>query len=293
MSEDKLLKTEESNIRKVAKNKSNSDSNINKNYMRQICNSLSGDDYNPQKTVEIIQNYLKHDKDSMRLMYSELSNHLFSIFKNEKYESDYNFNIDKLYNYAMNDANMCGDCRKIIIKLFDHSSLVSYQITGIEKIAEEISEKVAEKNKKTLKSIMKNSKKTLKSIMKNSEKQYITILGIFASIVLAFTGGIAFSTSVLSNIDKASIYRLVFVTSLLGFMLFNTICVMFEFVREINNKSLNLTFKSILKKPLWLVPNMVFLVIMIISTLAYYCGSVQQRNINSKVSNNIHMEIKK
>lgn len=282
MNEDKLLKTEESNARKVAKNKSNSDSNINKNYMRQICNSLSDDDYDPQKTVEIIQDYLEYDKDSMRLMYSELSNHLFSIFKNEKYESDYNFNIDKLYNYAMNDANMCGDCRKIIIKLFDHSSLVSYQITGIEKIAEEISEKVAEKNKETL-----------MDSMKDSEKQYITILGIFASIVLAFTGGIAFSTSVLSNIDKASIYRLVFVTSLLGFMLFNTICVMFEFVREINNKSLNLTFKSILKKPLWLIPNMVFLVIMIISTLAYYCGSVQQRNINSKVSNNIHMEIKK
>lgn len=282
MNEDKLLKTEESNARKVAKNKSNSDSNINKNYMRQICNSLSDDDYDPQKTVEIIQDYLEYDKDSMRLMYSELSNHLFSIFKNEKYESDYNFNIDKLYNYAMNDANMCGDCRKIIIKLFDHSSLVSYQITGIEKIAEEISEKVAEKNKETL-----------MDSMKDSEKQYITILGIFVSIVLAFTGGIAFSTSVLSNIDKASIYRLVFVTSLLGFMLFNTICVMFEFVREINNKSLDLTFKSILKKPLWLVPNMVFLVIMIISTLAYYCGSVQQRNINSKVSNNIHMEIKK
>lgn len=282
MNEDKLLKTEESNARKVAKNKSNSDSNINKNYMRQICNSLSDDDYDPQKTVEIIQDYLEYDKDSMRLMYSELSNHLFSIFKNEKYESDYNFNINKLYNYAMNDANMCGDCRKIIIKLFDHSSLVSYQITGIEKIAEEISEKVAEKNKETL-----------MDSMKDSEKQYITILGIFASIVLAFTGGIAFSTSVLSNIDKASIYRLVFVTSLLGFMLFNTICVMFEFVREINNKSLDLTFKSILKKPLWLVPNMVFLVIMIISTLAYYCGSVQQRNINSKVSNNIHMEIKK
>lgn len=264
MNEEKLLKTEESNARKVAKNKSNSDSNINKNYMRQICNSLSDDDYDPQKTVAIIQDYLNHDKDSMRLMYSELSNHLFSIFKNEKYESDYNFNIDKLYNYAMNDVNMCGDCRKIIIKLFDHSSLVSYQITGIERIAEEISEKAAEKNKETL-----------MDSMKDSEKQYITILGIFASIVLAFTGGIAFSTSVLSNIDKASIYRLVFVTSLLGFMLFNTICVMFEFVREINNKSLNLTFKSILKKPLWLIPNMVFLVIMIISTLAYYCGSVQ------------------
>lgn len=292
MSEDKLLKTEKNNVGEAAKNKSNSDSNINENYMRQIYNSLSDDDYNPEKTVEIIQNYLEHDKDNLRLMYSDLSNHLFSIFKNEKYEMDYNLNINKLYEYAMNDADMCGDCKRIIIKLFDHSSLVSYQITGIEKIAEEISEKVVEKNKETLMDNVKNLEKTLMDSMKDSEKQYITILGIFASIVLAFTGGIAFSTSVLSNIDKASIYRLVFVTSLLGFILFNTICVMFEFVREINNKSLSLTFKTVFKKPLWMIPNIVFIAIMIISTLSYYCGSVQKRNINSKVSNSIHVEIR-
>nr|DAY22227.1 MAG TPA: hypothetical protein [Caudoviricetes sp.] len=273
MSEDKLLKTE------GPKNKSKSD--INTDYMKKIYKSLSGDDYNPKITIEIIKNYLAYSEDNMRLMYSELSNHLFSMFKNEKDESDYNYNIRKLYEHAMNDVDMCGDCKKIIIKLFDHSLLVSYQITGIKERAVEISEKVAEKNKKIL-----------MDIVKDSEKQYITILGIFASIVLAFTGGIAFSTSVLSNIDKASIYRLVFVTSLLGFILFNTICVMFEFVREINNKSLNLTFKTIFKKPLWMIPNIVFITIMIISTLSYYCGSVQKRNINSKVSNSIHMEIR-
>ena len=33
----------------------------------------------------------------------------------------------------------------------------------------------------------------------NMQKEYITILGIFAAIVLAFTGGIVFSSSVLEN----------------------------------------------------------------------------------------------
>ncbi len=33
----------------------------------------------------------------------------------------------------------------------------------------------------------------------NSQKEYITILGIFAAVVLAFTGGISFSTSVLTE----------------------------------------------------------------------------------------------
>ena len=34
------------------------------------------------------------------------------------------------------------------------------------------------------------------------QSEYITILGIFASIVLAFTGGMTFSTSVLENISS-------------------------------------------------------------------------------------------
>ena len=42
---------------------------------------------------------------------------------------------------------------------------------------------------------------------RDMQKEYITILGIFASIVLAFTGGMAFSSSILENIDKSSVYR--------------------------------------------------------------------------------------
>ncbi len=56
----------------------------------------------------------------------------------------------------------------------------------------------------------KNYEKLSEELNKQ-QTQYITILGIFASIVLTFVGGLAFSTSVLSNIDKANAYRLVFV----------------------------------------------------------------------------------
>lgn len=69
------------------------------------------------------------------------------------------------------------------------------------------------------------------------EKQYITILGIFAAIVLAFTGGIAFSTSVLENIDSISIYRLCIVLVGLAFVLTNTIYILTRFIQEINKRS--------------------------------------------------------
>ena len=68
------------------------------------------------------------------------------------------------------------------------------------------------------------------------QKQYITILGIFASIVLAFTGGIAFSTSVLQNIAKASIYRISLISIILAFALTNLIYLLTRFIMEITKK---------------------------------------------------------
>ena len=64
------------------------------------------------------------------------------------------------------------------------------------------------------------------------QKQYITILGIFASIVLAFTGGIAFSTSVLENIANASIYRTILIAVVLAFVLTNIIYILTRFIRK-------------------------------------------------------------
>lgn len=70
------------------------------------------------------------------------------------------------------------------------------------------------------------------------EKEYISILGIFASIVLAFVGGITFSSSVLSNINKVSIYKLVLIVDMLGFILMNVIWMLINFITTINEKEL-------------------------------------------------------
>ena len=68
------------------------------------------------------------------------------------------------------------------------------------------------------------------------QRDYVTILGIFAAIILAFVAGITFSTSVLSNVDKVSIYRLTFVILLLALLLFNLLNSLFCFVERINNR---------------------------------------------------------
>ncbi len=91
-------------------------------------------------------------------------------------------------------------------KLYDHMNLECIRLQDFD----EKMSRVKDVSNKLEDDLNKNYKKLSEELNKQ-QTQYITILGIFVSIVLTFVGGLAFSTSVLSNIDKANAYRLVFV----------------------------------------------------------------------------------
>lgn len=126
------------------------------------------------------------------------------------------------------------DISKNIEKLYDHINLDIARI-NYSKAIESRSQDELKKVRKTLKEVEDEVQEMENHIKKakNMQKEYITILGIFAAIVLAFTGGIAFSTSVLENIAQASIYRLVLVVTGLSFVLMNVIYLLTRFVQEI------------------------------------------------------------
>lgn len=52
--------------------------------------------------------------------------------------------------------------------------------------------------------------------IKGIQKEYITILGIFAAIMLAFVGAFTFSTSVLNNLGRVDTLELVAVALVIG-----------------------------------------------------------------------------
>lgn len=97
------------------------------------------------------------------------------------------------------------------------------------------------------------------------QKQYITILGIFASIVLSFTGGIAFSTSVLENIANARIYRTVLIVVVLAFVLTNIIYILTRFIMEIVNKK----SEKIIYPKYMIVLNVVYGVIILVVLICW------------------------
>ena len=116
---------------------------------------------------------------------------------------------------------MSEDSKRIIIKIYDHFQLALHQIENVNNI---------------FASSIEEAKENLKKEIKGVEKEYISILGIFAAIVLAFVGGITFSTSVLQNISSVSVFRLLLIVDFLAFVLINIIHILVKFIFTINEK---------------------------------------------------------
>ena len=105
------------------------------------------------------------------------------------------------------------------------------------------------------------------------QTEYITILGIFAAIILAFTGSFSFAGSVLNNIHQASIYRLIIISLVVGLVTFNIISILIDFIIKINNKdtasenSVTCIFKSCKV----LLFNVIVIICIILTCFAYKC----------------------
>lgn len=152
------------------------------------------------------------------------------------------------------DSGTTIDISKEIVKLYDHTNLDIARINYTKTMTDETKSELA-KNKllvEELEQKVRTSEETLKKVseetieeankisdqvqekQKDMQKEYITILGIFASIVLAFTGGMTFSSSVLENMHKSSIYRVMIMAFIIGFVFINLIWLLMDFVKTIN-----------------------------------------------------------
>ena len=165
--------------------------------------------------------------------------------------------------YVLDDSNnVPEDSRKICIKIYDHFQLNLTQIESASSIAE-----------RQLAETIDKEKTILHNEIKEVEKEYITILGIFASVVLAFTAGIAFSTSVFENIDSVSAYRIIIVALIIGLVLINIIFALFYYIGLLIDKTKE--EKSL--RPLW-ISNCVVLIALLFALIAWYNGSIEIRN---------------
>lgn len=82
------------------------------------------------------------------------------------------------------------------------------------------------------------SYETMRNNIDGLNSQIISVIGIFSAIVITFFGGINFLESVLNSIGKVSKYRFVLGAFIVGFVMFNTIFMLLNFISKLTEKNI-------------------------------------------------------
>lgn len=215
------------------------------------------------KFDEKVQNtYLEFKEISKkeRILYSEITNRIFNI--DDKEDGTILSNAEKLVDYA--DANMNENeddirCYRMICKFWDHCNLAYKQ--------KELNKNTQESLNEQFKSYMEPYINDFKQSEKEMQTQYISILGIFAAIVLAFTGGMTLSASVLNNIHHASVYKLIIIACIVGLIFMFMMWLLMDFIRSIHGQ---------LDRKYWVIIAFSNTLI-IIALAAFYCYNKDDR----------------
>lgn len=177
------------------------------------------------------------------------------------------------------------DISESIKKLYDHVNLeiqrISYSDMNDNKLTQEETIKAIRKETVDIGSkadVISGRVEELEGKLSQTQKEYVAILGIFAAIVLAFTGGFAFSTSVLENLHSGSIYRVVLVALIIGLVIINILFGLFFYLDRLIS-----TKKEKRIAPL-IIANVVIVALIGLTILAWTFSIVEKRNSPTSTS---------
>lgn len=240
--------------------------------------------------------HTKNPKDTFRHYYSDIFSVLSSIqqgdlpgsidvlgqnlmeirkgYQPKNYDSDRKLidisdNNRKLYDHVSLDIARMGYTDTADRRLIQEDTIenIQGQINRIQREVEEaaqVRQEINEANQQIEK---------FENRMKDTQKEYIAILGIFAAIVIAFTSGVAFSASVLENMHRSSIYRIVLVTLLIGFVLSNIIYGLFYYIDRVICEKRDQRLKP------FILVNVILVILIALTVGAWLFGVVEKRNI--------------
>ena len=202
-----------------------------------------------------------------RHWYSRISDYLGS--KTPDVYSTLANGLHLVADYVKKHHPECDEVNTGINKLLDHVDLESIRIDRMEAVRC-FSDETKDLYAKTAQFAQeaKGEAQEAQENVSRYHEQSIAILGIFSAVVLAFMGGLSFSSSVLENFASVSMFRLIITIVLLGFVVFNTIFVLLRFVLHITHKNSSNKHFSLRVWPL----NATLAVILVLTILAYCFG---------------------
>lgn len=142
---------------------------------------------------------------------------------------------------------VCIEIKKRILKLRDHVDLECLRIGRIDRV--EYIGKTASNELSAADGKLKETEERARELEKRVSQyhdQSIAILGIFAGLVVTFSGAIQFLSSSFSNLSDTSVKNITLFVSLSFFFLFNVIFLLMYCISKISGKSIaaNCEFRS-------------------------------------------------
>lgn len=175
--------------------------------------------------------------------------------------------LRQLYEYGKNTLGE-KDVSGKIMKLLDHVELETIRLDrmkAVQMYSEDMKRLQTEMGE-----VAKESTEMASAVKQDVEKyheQSVAILSIFSAVVLAFMGGISFSSGILGAISQTTVFRLVLTILMLGFVLFNSIFVLLRYVAYIIQKQESLRFKTGIR-----AFNIALVVALALLIIVYACG---------------------
>lgn len=238
-----------------------------------------------------------YDIKHLRHSYSQITSFVIDCYKDNKTDviSTLDLNITNLYRYVV-EMDVDGEYRNSVFKLTDHIRLeiirCNYYRENVD-ATEDIKLRIdaaCEQLKDTYKDIdFGNSFEPLKKELSEArtqlaranrlsdsiQMQMVSVLGIFAAIILAFFGGFSYFTSVFNNLHNIELTKSILLATLLGFIIFNTVAFLLVAVSHIIERPLKIAsdekniYKSIFNRV-----NTYIAIIFIVTMMLSFCSNM-------------------
>lgn len=210
---------------------------------------LSVKSYNPKEIETETRNKLcnAYSDKNFRHSYSQI----FATIKANVLEKDgsidfltENINTLSMLNNTNNlmwntDVEKNNLIKSKIDKLYDHVMLEISRINYYEQPNgkyKDVESKIISANREI--SRANRDLRLAKQKMDSMRAESITVLSVFAAIMIASWGGTSFFSDILKSINSASIYRIIAVSCVSGFVLFNTVFLLVYMAARIMERSI-------------------------------------------------------
>ncbi len=174
---------------------------------------------------------VKFEPDGELIEYNIILNYIESLRLDGREKLHYNVNLYKNQNI---------DIDYKLVKILDYVLLEIPRANKFDILQQQINR--SDVFSRDMRNSQRESNERMYSHEQKIEKMqgdFISILSIFSAVIIAFFGGMSVLGSVFSSINQVSKYRLIFMTALVGFIMFNLIYMLLHSISKITKNRIS------------------------------------------------------